>query len=50
MKREDLKKLIDVAAGREVADLVIKDCRIVDVGSGEIRQGDIAIEIGRAHV
>ena len=46
MKREDLKKLIDVAAGREVADLVIKNCRIVDVGSGEIRQGDIAIVQG----
>ncbi|HHX30484.1 MAG TPA: adenine deaminase [Clostridiaceae bacterium] len=46
MNHEELKHLIDVAAGREPADLVIKNCRIVDVGSGEIREGDIAITKG----
>lgn len=43
MDHKALKHLIDVAAGREPADLVIKNCKIVDVGSGEIREGDIAI-------
>ncbi|NLB50563.1 MAG: adenine deaminase [Clostridiaceae bacterium] len=46
MNQEALKRLIDVAAGREPADLVIKNCRIVDVGLGEVRQGDIAIVDG----
>lgn len=46
MTHEALKHLIDVAAGREIADLVIKNCQIVDVGSGEIRKGDIAIVDG----
>ena len=46
MNHQALKHLIDVAAGRAPADLVIKNCRIVDVGSGEIRDGDIAIVDG----
>lgn len=33
------KRLIDVAAGREPADLVITNCRIVDVYSSEIIEG-----------
>ena len=43
MKKENLKKLIDTAAGRIPADTVIKNCRIVNVFSGEITEGDIAI-------
>ncbi len=46
MDQQALKRLIDVAAGRQAADFVIKNCRIVDVGLGEIRQGDIAIVDG----
>ena len=41
MKKE-LKKLIDTAAGRVPADLVIKNCKIVNVFSGKIQEGDIA--------
>lgn len=43
MKKERLKKLIEVAAGRVRAELVIKNCRIVDVYNGEIAEGDIAV-------
>ena len=43
MKREKLKKLIDTAAGRVPADLVIQNCRIVNVFSGEIQRGNIAV-------
>lgn len=46
MNQDTLKHLIDVAAGREPADLVIRNGRIVDVGLGEIRTGDIAIADG----
>ena len=42
-----LKNLIEVAAGRKSADLVIKNCRIVNVFSGEIERGDIAIVDGK---
>ncbi|WP_410207448.1 adenine deaminase [Fusobacterium sp.] len=43
MKKEELKKLIDTAAGRIKADMVIKNCKIVDVYSGRIIEGNIAI-------
>lgn len=42
MKKEELKKLIDTAAGRIPADTVIKNCQIVNVFSGKIQTGDIA--------
>ena len=41
MEKKYLKKLIDVAAGRELADLVIKNCKVVDVYNSEIIHGDI---------
>ena len=47
MTKTELKNLIDVASGREPADLVIKNCQIVNVFSGEIEQGDIAIVDGK---
>ncbi len=48
MKKEELKKLIDVAAGRQPADLVIKNCLIVDVYNGTIVENEsIAIIDGR---
>lgn len=44
MEKETLKKLIDVAAGRIPADLVIKNCNIIDVYNSNIMEGkDIAI-------
>ena len=41
--RESLKKLIDVSMGRVPADVVIKNCKVVNVFSGEITEGNIAI-------
>lgn len=46
MDRNKLTRLVDVAAGREIADLVIKNAKIVDVYSHKIREGDIAIVDG----
>ncbi|WP_324824590.1 adenine deaminase [Sinanaerobacter sp. ZZT-01] len=43
MEKEQLKKLIDVAAGRVPADMVIKNCKVVDVYNGELIEGDIAL-------
>lgn len=43
MNKTALKKLIDVASGRLKADLVLKHSRIVDVYSGTVKEGDIAI-------
>lgn len=47
MNNAELKKLIDVASGRELADLVIKNCKIVDVYNHDIIEGDIAICNGK---
>ena len=44
---EQKKRLIDVAAGRVPAELVLKDAQYVNVYSGELLRGDIAIEGGR---
>jgi len=43
MNKHLLKKLIDVAASRIPADLVIKNCQVVDVYNASIIEGDIAI-------
>ncbi|WP_027399125.1 adenine deaminase [Anaerovorax odorimutans] len=43
MEKKQLKKLIDIAAGRIPADMVIKNCKVVDVYSGNIIEGDIAM-------
>ena len=40
---EDLARRIDQALGREPADLVVKDTRFLDVPTGELREGDVAI-------
>ena len=45
--REQLAHLIDVATGRLLVDTVIKNCKIVDVYSGEIVEGDIALCDGK---
>lgn len=46
MKKEELQKLIEVAAGRRPADVVLKGCRVVNVFSGRIDTGDIALSDG----
>jgi adenine deaminase len=46
-KEWKLKRLIDVAAGREKADLVIKGADLVNVITEEIYKADIAIADGR---
>ncbi|GKV57724.1 adenine deaminase [Sporosarcina sp. NCCP-2222] len=47
MQKEELKQLIDVAAGRKLADLVLKNGKIVDVYQGSILVGDVAIVDGK---
>lgn len=46
MEKQKLIKLIDVAAGRKKADLVLKNAKIVDVFQTKILVGDIAISDG----
>ncbi|MGO3728690.1 MAG: adenine deaminase [Enterococcus viikkiensis] len=43
MKKQELKQLIDVASGREPADLVLKNAQVIDVYQGEVIQGDVAV-------
>ena len=43
MKKEELKKLILTAGGARKADTVIKNCKVVNVFSGKIVGGDIAL-------
>ena len=48
--KAELKKLIDTAAGRIPADLVIKNCKVVNVFSGKVilhSQGIRSQESGR---
>lgn len=46
MKKENLKKVIDVASGREPADLVIKNIKMVNVYTGNIEETSIGIVNG----
>lgn len=43
MEKRQLKKLIDIAAGRIPADKVIKNCKVIDVYGGGIVEGDVAL-------
>ncbi|KPU26747.1 adenine deaminase [Caloranaerobacter sp. TR13] len=43
----NIKKMIDLAYGRELPELVLKNCKIVNVFSHEIIEGDIAIDSGK---
>lgn len=47
MQKERLIQLINVAAGRVSADLVLKNGKIVDVYQGSILEGDVAIVDGK---
>ena len=46
MDKDILRKRIDVAAGRALADIVIKKGKVVDVYSGIIKEADVAIADG----
>ncbi len=46
MEKQSFKHLLDVAAGRKKSDLVLKNCKVVDVYSACIYEGDIAISDG----
>ena len=41
-----MKNLIDAAMGRTEPDMILKKCRIVNVFTGEIESGDIAVRDG----
>lgn len=43
MTKDGLKKLIEIAGGRRPADVVLKGCKVVNVFSGRIVEGDIAL-------
>ena len=43
MNKTLLKKLIDTASGRIPSELVIKNCRVIDVFNASIIEGDIAV-------
>jgi len=47
LSKKDLRELIDVSSGRKKADLLIKNCKIVDVYNSKIYNGDIAVVNGR---
>lgn len=47
MDKPTLKQLIDQAAGRQAADMVIKNAKVVDVYNGRIIEGTLAIGNGR---
>nr|MCR5330134.1 adenine deaminase [Lachnospiraceae bacterium] len=46
MDKSSLKRVIDVAAGREAADLDIRNCRVIDVFNKEVFDGDVLIAEG----
>ncbi|MFS0779429.1 adenine deaminase [Neobacillus sp. 3P2-tot-E-2] len=46
MEKKQLARRISVASGKEPADTVVKNGRIIDVFNGEIIEGDIAIVDG----
>ena len=46
MEKENIKKRINIALGKEKADLVIKNCKVVNVYTHEIIEEDIAISDG----
>lgn len=47
MNKENLNKLIDMAAGRMPADLLIINCRIVDVFNQRLMDGPLALGLGK---
>lgn len=45
--KNDITRMINLAAGRAKAELVLKNCRIVNVFSNEIIEGNLAIDSGK---
>lgn len=45
-KSDDLKELVSVARGVVLADLVLKNGRILNVFTGELEEGDLAVQGG----
>ncbi|BEP27961.1 adenine deaminase [Helicovermis profundi] len=45
--KNEIKKIIDIASGRNKADLVIKNAKIINVFTEEIIDGDVAISSGK---
>ena len=46
MDKNSLKRVIDVAAGREAADLRIKNCKVIDVFNMEVFESDVYVAEG----
>ncbi len=46
MKRDNIKRFIEGATGRQKVDLVVKGCKIVDVFNGKIIEGDLGVDNG----
>ena len=47
MNKQKLNKLIDMAAGREPAELLIENCRIADVFNQQLMEGPLALAFGK---
>lgn len=47
MNRENLEKMIDMAAGHLEADLLITNCRLVDVFNLKLIEGPLAVGLGK---
>jgi len=47
MNRENLEKMIDMAAGRLEADLLITNCRLADVFNQRLVDGPLALGLGK---
>ena len=43
----ELKRLVDMAAGREPADLLIVNAKVVDVFTGTVRESPVSVGRGR---
>ena len=46
LKYEQFKKLAPAALGKVKADMIFKNCRIVDVFTGEVVEGNIGVKDG----
>lgn len=45
--KERIKNMINIASGRKNAELVLKNCRVINVFSHEIIDGDLALDSGK---
>lgn len=46
VKSDELMELVNAARGVEMADLVLKDARVLNVFTGELESGDVAVQGG----